>query len=642
MAHTSRLATYHQTARRVVRRDSLLEVWGRPNMRLHHLLKAAWPKRKGSKRVPQPTTPDRAERIYLGAARLWAAEFRRVVLEALAEQGLRFDGPDTSRVELALGVARLKIAKGTEQLPLKGIASEVDRHVTTYTGRVLGIPNSAVAKPTDLAAWQKANRDLITRTSEQGLARVAATLKATDGLRVEDIAKNLQGALGWTERRARLVARDQTLKLCAQINKDQQKAAGITHYVWRTSEDGSVRQSHDDLNGQTFSWDDPPEVSDDGRREHPGGDYQCRCTPEPVIDELSDLDSAEPDWPAEQMPEPEQAEQVALPDLTEPAIVAPKPRRPRAPPAVRVPVADRPPAKPFDETVLMAEKKRKVRYLTMQSAPKRVVQEVQQTARTVLGQDWTDQTVDDLMGLRPLAGKIESVEVEILTEEKSIAIEAHLQGGGRVWRIFNKDKTGRLVVSHELFVLPTKLRDGGLGMNVLADQIAEYKALGMSEVRTHAAWDGQFVWPNMGYRLRNPSDLKTYKEELLNWMMNGGARVGPAYEVEGLTQGKVKDLPSWFGGDSDLGADLAEKLTEHVQSIPDIQALAKFGTEEYPGLGREFLRWRGWRDKSAPLIDLEINMKDTEQMAKVDGYFARKAARPRQKARAARKPAKPV
>lgn len=335
-------------------------------MRLHHLIKAAWPKRKGPKRVPKPTTPDRAERIYLGAARLWAAEFRRAVLEALADQGIRFDGPDTVRVELALGAARLKIAQGTEQLPLKGIASEVDRHVTTYTGRVLGIPNSAVAKPTDLAAWQKANRDLITRTSEQGLARVAATLKATDGMRVEDIAKNLQGALGWTEKHARLVARDQTLKLCAQINRDQQKAAGIDRYIWRTSEDGSVRESHAELNGKTFSWDDPPEVDEKtGRCEHPGGDYQCRCTAEPVVDELADLndlDSEEPDWPAEQMPEPE-----AEPDLlanilaglakpkkakpaaksTKPAkvVLKPTPKPPKPPKPAKPPPAPKP-AKP--------------------------------------------------------------------------------------------------------------------------------------------------------------------------------------------------------------------------------------------------------------------------------------------------------
>ena len=59
---------------------------------------------------------------------------------------------------------------------------------------------------------------------------------------------------------------------------------GITQYIWRTSRDERVRESHLVLEGKTFSWDSPPDVG------HPGQDINCRCTAEPVIPGLEDDD----------------------------------------------------------------------------------------------------------------------------------------------------------------------------------------------------------------------------------------------------------------------------------------------------------------------------------------------------------------
>ena len=47
-------------------------------------------------------------------------------------------------------------------------------------------------------------------------------------------------------------------------------------YIWRTQGDGKVRPSHAERDGQTFSWDDPPEGG------HPGEAQNCRCTAEDV------------------------------------------------------------------------------------------------------------------------------------------------------------------------------------------------------------------------------------------------------------------------------------------------------------------------------------------------------------------------
>lgn len=81
-----------------------------------------------------------------------------------------------------------------------------------------------------------------------------------------------------TDARARFIARDQTAKLNAALNRERNQALGIVEYVWKTSRDERVRETHRQKNGKTFRWDDPPK--DTG---HPGEDYQCRCRAEPVI-----------------------------------------------------------------------------------------------------------------------------------------------------------------------------------------------------------------------------------------------------------------------------------------------------------------------------------------------------------------------
>ena len=82
-----------------------------------------------------------------------------------------------------------------------------------------------------------------------------------------------------TKKRAKLIARDQTQKVNAAITQGRQTNLGVTEYIWRTSSDERVRESHKAHNGKRFKWNDPPK--DTG---HPGEDIQCRCIAEPVIE----------------------------------------------------------------------------------------------------------------------------------------------------------------------------------------------------------------------------------------------------------------------------------------------------------------------------------------------------------------------
>jgi len=104
-----------------------------------------------------------------------------------------------------------------------------------------------------------------------------------DGLRVEQLAGGIAERFGVSKSRAELIARDQTLKLNAQVNQARQTQVGITRYRWSTSGDSNVRDGHQRLNGDVFEWASPPDVGD-GRHEHPGGDFQCRCVAVPVFE----------------------------------------------------------------------------------------------------------------------------------------------------------------------------------------------------------------------------------------------------------------------------------------------------------------------------------------------------------------------
>jgi SPP1 gp7 family putative phage head morphogenesis protein len=136
-----------------------------------------------------------------------------------------------------------------------------------------------------VAAWRKENTELIKSLATDKVDRVRTVLAdAGPGTRVEQIAKRIQEETETTASRAELIARDQVLKLNADVTEAQHAAAGITEYVWSTSSDERVRKSHKDLDGQKFEYSKPPIVDPKtGRRANPGQDYQCRCVAIPVL-----------------------------------------------------------------------------------------------------------------------------------------------------------------------------------------------------------------------------------------------------------------------------------------------------------------------------------------------------------------------
>jgi len=154
--------------------------------------------------------------------------------------------------------------------------------------RVLGVDRRMLVPNAPLDAWTEENVDLITSIADEYLDQVEelVTTAADRGVRHEELSAELQGRLGVAESRANLIARDQVLKANAQLAHERMRRVGVTRYVWRSTPDSRTRQDHRALDGETFSFDDPPIVDRrSGRRANPGEDIQCRCQAEPVFDD---------------------------------------------------------------------------------------------------------------------------------------------------------------------------------------------------------------------------------------------------------------------------------------------------------------------------------------------------------------------
>ncbi len=103
------------------------------------------------------------------------------------------------------------------------------------------------------------------------------------GERADVIAKKLAETEKVTVGRARNIARTEIAKANSAMTTARAQYVGATHYYWRTAGDEAVRESHAELDGQIFRFDDPPEIDDEGAH-GPGEVYNCRCYAEPIIE----------------------------------------------------------------------------------------------------------------------------------------------------------------------------------------------------------------------------------------------------------------------------------------------------------------------------------------------------------------------
>ena len=56
----------------------------------------------------------------------------------------------------------------------------------------------------------------------------------------------------------RRIVRDQGSKLNGQLNRMRQRQVGVQGFIWMSAGDARVRPEHQDFDGNSYWWSDPP------------------------------------------------------------------------------------------------------------------------------------------------------------------------------------------------------------------------------------------------------------------------------------------------------------------------------------------------------------------------------------------------
>lgn len=182
---------------------------------------------------------------------------------------------------------------------LVSVASGMVRRILNLTGRrhtdnfnaearkTLGIDLAGVVRGSDLepAIDQMAQRNaaLIAGLADDLVTRIKArTITAVlNGETAAGLKRDLVDLFGISDRRAKVIARDQIAKTTSDLNRLRHQQAGVVEYIWRTSADERVRPRHAALDGRKYRYDEPTGAE---QGLPPGQPIMCRCWARAVIE----------------------------------------------------------------------------------------------------------------------------------------------------------------------------------------------------------------------------------------------------------------------------------------------------------------------------------------------------------------------
>jgi len=154
--------------------------------------------------------------------------------------------------------------------------------------------------PNTKDSWVQTNYSLIVSNARNYVTQINTLCEqgVVNGWSVKQLQEEIKKATGkLSDKKCRLLARDQIGKLQGQVSQAQMEEIGLEMYVWETSGDERVRSTHIPMDGLLCRWDNANVCSyDNGKtwverpatavRTHPGQDIQCRCVALAYIPEL--------------------------------------------------------------------------------------------------------------------------------------------------------------------------------------------------------------------------------------------------------------------------------------------------------------------------------------------------------------------
>lgn len=208
------------------------------------------------------------------------------------------DGPEAKRGRSLVDEAARRFSSSFKPSALHDVTMQFGKKTSDFqraqldqqVRQAVGVPFSAIEKPTRdrVHLFASSNVELIKTVPDRYFDRVIKTVTDAyaSGMHPETMAEQIAEEYDMAINDAMRIARDQVGKLNAQVNQDRQEAIGLTGFIWRGTLDNRERQSHRDLEGQHFDWDDLPVDDETGEEIAPGDAILCRCYAEPDFSDI--------------------------------------------------------------------------------------------------------------------------------------------------------------------------------------------------------------------------------------------------------------------------------------------------------------------------------------------------------------------
>lgn len=265
------------------------------------------PKRRQG-RLPKQEQPDALRIEYFHALKPVCALARKafenvspdilhLLIELRHEQG-HMDADRGKRAQELVDEAARNFTRQFKPAGLHAIAKEIGKKTSDFQKKQLnkqieaaiGVSYSAIEKPIrdHVEVFATRNVELVKTVPTRYFDRLRTDVEAAfaGGMHPDTLAENFQERYDMSENDAMRIARDQIGKLNGDVNQARQESLGVENFIWRTVNDNRVRESHADLDGETFPWSDPPEDEDTGEAITPGSPIQCRCYSEPDFSDI--------------------------------------------------------------------------------------------------------------------------------------------------------------------------------------------------------------------------------------------------------------------------------------------------------------------------------------------------------------------
>lgn len=255
-------------------------------------------------RIRKPTRqkiPKAREREYLAAIlrqlrpardiamNLFISQLRAI--ERQANDSIRVDA-FAQDIETLMGEVRLRYGQEVSAAQIQATAAAAGRQVELFSSVQLNrvfksalnidvdalFPDAAAA----IEAFTVDNVSLISTIPEKYFAEIEQTAlrNIRAGRRFSEWQGEISKRFDVAQSRAKLIARDQVNKFNGELNRVRQQALGIRTYTWRDSNDERVRETHEEFDGNTYSWSGKNQAPEGP----PGFPIQCRCNADPDIE----------------------------------------------------------------------------------------------------------------------------------------------------------------------------------------------------------------------------------------------------------------------------------------------------------------------------------------------------------------------